>query len=100
MDMTPPTDHDMDTYPTVFLTSDEPWDPNSIDNDYAMEDVNADDTDTIPDYRIEMVLNRSSAECVMTTVDTHETKFCDYVDDCLYAVHLSLIHISEPTRPY
>ena len=93
MDMTPPTDHDMDTYPTVFLTSDEPWDPTSIDNDYAMEDVEADDTDTIPDYRTETVndygelLNRSSAECVMTNVNTHETKFCDYVDDCLYAVH-------------
>ena len=69
MDMSPPTDRDMETYPTVFLTSDNTWDPNSFDDDYATEDVEVEEMDTVPDYRTETVndygelLTRSSAAC-------------------------------------
>ena len=93
MDMSPPTDHDMDIYPSVFLTSDVPWDPNSIDDTYDIEDVETDELDTVPDYGTNRVndygelLQRSSAECVTSLIETPETLFCDYVDDCLYAVH-------------
>ena len=106
MDMSPPTDHDMDIYPTVMITSDTPWDPNSIDDDYAMDDVDTEDTDLIPDYRTETVndygelVNRSSAECVMTIVDTNETTFSDYVDDCLYEVHCAKYCINDTEKKH
>ncbi len=34
IDMTIPSDADMDKYPHVFLTSDSPWDPTILDNEY------------------------------------------------------------------
>ena len=34
MDMSVPTPDDMDYYPTVFFTSDSPWDPSILDGEY------------------------------------------------------------------
>jgi hypothetical protein len=40
MDMTIPTDADMDRYPHVFLTADSPWDPTVLDNEFQEEFFN------------------------------------------------------------
>jgi hypothetical protein len=39
IDMSPPNDHDLETYPHVVLTSDMPWDPSILDDEYLTEEV-------------------------------------------------------------
>ena len=49
MDMRAPTDDDLSTYPHVFFTSDMPWDPTTLDNEYDLatwHDNNDSDEDT------------------------------------------------------
>jgi len=51
MDMTPPTDHDVDTLPHVMFTADVPWDPSSLDDEYPADANDLDqDEDSVPDY--------------------------------------------------
>ena len=50
MDMSPPTDNDMDTFPHIMFTADIPWDPSSLDNEYDTREEVADDDETISDY--------------------------------------------------
>ena len=47
IDMTPPTDHEIESYPHVIFTSDMPWDPQILDNELKPTDLlvsNNDDT--------------------------------------------------------
>ena len=37
--MSPPTDNDLEAHPHVFFTSDDTWDPNSLDDEYLPADV-------------------------------------------------------------
>jgi Reverse transcriptase (RNA-dependent DNA polymerase) len=50
MDMSPPTDNDIATFPHIMFTADLPWDPSSLDDEYGPEDELVDDEDTISDY--------------------------------------------------
>ena len=51
-DMRPPTDHELETLPHVFLTSDSPWDPSVLDEEYF------DSAPTIKDETLEEVTLR------------------------------------------
>ena len=68
MDMSPPTPFDMESYPHVMLTSDSTWNPIVFDDEYLVEDVELEESDTIPDYGTDRVndfgqlLNRTSAQ--------------------------------------
>jgi hypothetical protein len=37
--MSPPSDNEMDSYPHVFFTSDAPWDPSILDDEYESDDI-------------------------------------------------------------
>jgi Reverse transcriptase (RNA-dependent DNA polymerase) len=51
IDMTPPTDNEMEAYPHVMFTSDMPWDPHVLDNELQASDITvADDDDIMPTY--------------------------------------------------
>jgi len=51
IDMSPPTDQELDSYPHVFFTSDVPWDPSVLDDEYCIDDVQVDGDDVPPsDY--------------------------------------------------
>jgi Reverse transcriptase (RNA-dependent DNA polymerase) len=50
MDMSPPTDNDMATYPHVTFTSDMPWDPHVLDDEYPVDQL-PDTSDDTPSYR-------------------------------------------------
>ena len=39
MDMRPPTDIELDTLPHIILTSDDIWDPSSLDNEFPIDDL-------------------------------------------------------------
>lgn len=45
MDMRPPTDKEMATYPHVLLTADMSWDPTILDNEYESTDYDKNDAD-------------------------------------------------------
>ena len=64
MDMSPPTDSDMDTFPHVFMTSDSPWDPTALDSEFSVDPVNP-----LPDSAIARRQNR----------DPRVNDFGDYV---------------------
>ena len=86
----------MDDLEHVILTSDMPWDPDSIDDEYLVEDVQASELDLVPDYGAETVndygelLKRSSASSTRTknVVTEDHMEFSDYVDACINSVHL------------
>jgi hypothetical protein len=50
MDMYPPTDRDMDSYPHVIFTSDSDWDPTSLDHEYTVHDIDVSEDDLIPSF--------------------------------------------------
>ena len=50
MDMVRPTDHQIDMLPHVMFTSDVPWDPSSLDDEYEPEDDIPSDDLSLPDY--------------------------------------------------
>ena len=50
MDMVRPTDHQIDMLPHVMFTSDVPWDPSSLDDEYEPEDNIPSDDLSLPDY--------------------------------------------------
>jgi hypothetical protein len=50
MDMSPPTDSDMDAYPHVFFTSDINWDPNSLDDEYTIDDMERVPKEHVPSF--------------------------------------------------
>jgi hypothetical protein len=45
MDMSPPTSTELDTYPHVFFTSDMEWNPQSIVDEYPVQDLDLNDDD-------------------------------------------------------
>jgi hypothetical protein len=47
IDMSPPTDEELSTYPHVIFTSDLPWNPDLIDNEYTIEDLDIHEDDII-----------------------------------------------------
>jgi hypothetical protein len=58
MDMSPPTAEEVDTYPHVIFTSDKTWDPQVIDDEYSVSDVDiSQDTMPFPEYHPD-TLNR------------------------------------------
>ena len=50
MDMIPPTDSDMESYPHVIFTSDDTWDPSTMDDEFAPDTINVTEDDLTPDY--------------------------------------------------
>ena len=48
MNTSPPTDHDLDAYPHVFFTSDETRDPNYLDDEYNIQDMEDNATALFP----------------------------------------------------
>jgi Reverse transcriptase (RNA-dependent DNA polymerase) len=46
MDMSPPSDLEMESYPHVMFSSDLPWDPTILDDEYQAEDISIQDSDT------------------------------------------------------
>ena len=51
MDMHPPTDLELESYPHVIFTSDTPWDPTSLDHEYNVPDMeNLTEEDHIPSF--------------------------------------------------
>ena len=56
MDMHPPTDLELESYPHVFFTSDNSWDPTSLDHEYSVLDMeNITDEDHIPSFESHLV---------------------------------------------
>jgi hypothetical protein len=47
MDMTPPTDNELDSYPHVMFTSDLPWDPQILDDEFKATDIVIGEDDNI-----------------------------------------------------
>ena len=95
MDMSPPSDRDLDELVHVLLTSDAQWNPDTIDDEYLIEDVLLSDFDLIPDYRTDTLndygelINRSSAMAFSTPAATDNcSDFADYVDDCIASVRM------------
>jgi hypothetical protein len=50
MDLHPPMDHELDTYPHVFFTSDEIWNPTIMDLEYNIDDIIASENYHIPSF--------------------------------------------------
>ena len=51
MDMSPPTQEELDTYPHVFFTADMEWNPQSVNNEYHVADLDITEDDLqISDY--------------------------------------------------
>jgi len=50
MDMFPPKDSDLDTYPHVFFTSDDTWDPTFLDDEYTVGDIEVTANDHVPSF--------------------------------------------------
>ena len=68
MDMRPPTDEELNQYPHVMMTSDQPWDPSSYDNDAPLEDADHSppDRDAHETWDLAAHVNR----CVLATHNT------------------------------
>jgi hypothetical protein len=45
MDMSPPTQEELDTYPHVFFTADTEWQPQSFNDKYSVTDLDITDDD-------------------------------------------------------
>jgi hypothetical protein len=45
MDMSPPTQEKLDTYPHVFFTSDTEWHPQNVNDEYSVHDLDITDDD-------------------------------------------------------
>ena len=52
LDMHPPTDHESNSLPHVFLTSNAPWDPSCVDNKFESEDYE----DALQNYGDEVIV--------------------------------------------
>jgi hypothetical protein len=51
IDMSPPTDKELDEYPHVFFTADLPWDPRSIQDEYPVDSMELEeDAIVFPEY--------------------------------------------------
>jgi hypothetical protein len=50
MDMHPPTDLELETYPHVFFTSDTPQDSSNLNQEYPVEDLHVSTDDCIPSF--------------------------------------------------
>jgi hypothetical protein len=50
IDMTPPSDEDLEEYPHVGFTSDMPWDPSILDDEYLPEEVQSLQIDNYHSY--------------------------------------------------
>ena len=49
MDMRPPSDEDLATLPHILLTSDDTWNPSSLDNEFSIEELILDAPETLGD---------------------------------------------------
>jgi Reverse transcriptase (RNA-dependent DNA polymerase) len=103
MDMCPPSDSDMESYPHVFFTSDDTWDPTFLDDEYTVEDMEITAHDLVPSYGWKE-LNKYG-EFLQRECETHfvlaiqpypETSipedFDTYVDNTIREVHLNNVH--------
>jgi hypothetical protein len=95
MDMHPPTDLELETYPHVFFTSDNTWDPSNLDQEYPIEDLNIDTDDCIPSFGQGEVNNYGefhTHECATHVSSySHATGLEEYIDNTLLLVHLNKV---------
>jgi hypothetical protein len=96
MDMYPPTDLDLDTYPNAFFTSDTTWAPSILDLEYIVDEIYIVEDDHSPSFGHFDVNNYGefhTRECSnYLTIATRDTQsdenFEDYIDDTLFKLHL------------
>ena len=98
MDMSPPSDAELDAHPHVFFTADVTWDPRHLDHEYLPDELDIDPGDHIPTFGHEGISSHGdffTRECT-----THEltlsskptiTPFDNYVDHTLLQVHYSKV---------
>ena len=84
--MHPPTDHELDTYPHVFFTSDDTWNPQNLDHEYGIDDLNITEDDNIPSFGHEEINDYgefNTRECSTHLISHHNDNleaFDDYID--------------------
>ena len=95
IDMHPPTDHELHTYPHVFFTSDDAWNPQNLDHEYNIDDLDITDDDHIPSFGNEDVNDYgefNTRECSTHLISHHQDNFetyHSYVDRTIIQVHLN-----------
>jgi hypothetical protein len=96
MDMTKPTEEDMDSYPHVILTSNMPWDPRVLDDEY---DPDGSDAPVLPeghafiDPRVNAYGEIISRQARVLFFDHSETNFVHYgnsPEDYAYGIFRAL----------
>ena len=102
MDMSPPTDNDLEAHPHVFFTSDDTWDPNSLDDEYLPADVVLTDDEQTPTFGWDELdkygefLNREcdiyDVQIIHHDPEQHHQDFDNYVDNCLREVRLNNVN--------
>ena len=81
IDMHPPTDHELHTYPHVFFTSDDAWNPQNLDHEYNIDDLDITDDDHIPSFGNEDVNDYgefNTRECSTHLISHHQDNFETY----------------------
>ena len=92
MDMSPPTDTEIDGYPHVFFTSDLPWDPTILDNEFNASEIELlEDDDLSPSYHHNSL--NDYGELIKYQLDNHNTvTHSSNIDACIYHVHYTSLH--------
>jgi hypothetical protein len=92
IDMYPPSDLELESYPHVFFTSDDTWNPNVLDEEYNINDIIISEDDHIPSFGLTELTDYG--EFTKRESSTHITarhsmieNFEHYVDTSLRLVH-------------
>ena len=94
MDMTPPTDQEMEHYPHVFFTSDMPWDPTVLDSEFSAQDILLEEDEPMTPYYYPSHLN-DYGEIIKYETDFHELDRTD-LNAGLAPIFYSNPHLVRP----
>ena len=90
--MTKPTTTDMESYPHVIFTSDVTWNPDTIDDEYNVKDLDINEEDHIPSFgwkELNQYGEITDYESNIHKMNTNLHDFETYVDYTVYQVHFN-----------
>jgi hypothetical protein len=96
--MHPPLDHELDTDPHVFFTPVETWNPNIMDQEYDIEDINITEDDCIRSFGQEELTSYgefNKCEC-SKHLTAHQHTYLENFEDCV-DTSLQFVHVNDVT---
>ena len=85
MDIMLPTDDDMELYPHVIFTSDTPWAPEHLDNEFSVNEIDVAEEDNCPAFGKDEISNFGDF-ILQESYKLETVPFEDYVDKCIFTI--------------